>query len=85
MLIACSYPEGSPLANYGKYNKYGAIKISAGAWVGAGSIILPGIIVGELTIVGAGSVLTKSTSGNQVWIGNPAKCVNHGDTRKDVK
>ena len=43
-------------------------------WIGMNSIILPGVILGDHTIVGAGSVVTKSfTEGNCIITGNPAK------------
>jgi acetyltransferase-like isoleucine patch superfamily enzyme len=45
-------------------------------WIGMNAIILPGVVLGEKTIVGAGSVVTKSFSeGNCVIAGNPAKVI----------
>ena len=45
-------------------------------WIGMNSMILPGVILGDHTIVGAGSVVTKSfPSGNVVIAGNPAKTI----------
>ena len=43
-------------------------------WIGMNSVILPGVTLGEGTIVGAGSVVTKSfLEGHCVIAGNPAK------------
>jgi acetyltransferase-like isoleucine patch superfamily enzyme len=43
-------------------------------WVGMNSIILPGVELGDNTIVGAGSIVTKSfPEGNVIIAGNPAK------------
>lgn len=44
-------------------------------FIGAHSIILKGVTVGENSIVGAGSVVTKNIPANQIWGGNPAKFI----------
>lgn len=48
-------------------------KVCKGATIGAGSTILPGIVIGENSIIGAGSVVTKNVPANEIWVGNPAK------------
>lgn len=47
--------------------------IRKGSRIGAGAIILPGIEIGEYSIVGAGSVVTKNVSPYSVVVGNPAR------------
>lgn len=47
--------------------------IENSAIIGAGSIILPGITIGEQALVGSGSVVTKNVAPYEVVIGNPAK------------
>lgn len=47
------------------------IKICDGVFIGAHSIILKGVTIGENSIVGAGSVVTKDVPPNQIWAGNP--------------
>jgi acetyltransferase-like isoleucine patch superfamily enzyme len=42
-------------------------------WIGAGAIILPGVILGEGAVVGAGSVVTKNVPPYTVVAGNPAR------------
>jgi hypothetical protein len=43
-------------------------------WIGMNSTILPGVVLGPKTIVGAGSVVTKSfVEGNCIIVGNPAR------------
>lgn len=48
-------------------------KICKGATIGAGSVILPGIIIGCHSMIGAGSVVTKNVPDNTLWVGNPAR------------
>ena len=47
-------------------------------WIGFNAVILPGVILGDNTIVGAGSIVTKSfESGHCVIAGNPAKIIKY--------
>ena len=59
----------------GKNIKTGKVEIMNGAFIGAHSIILKGVTIGENSIVGAGSVVAKSIPNNEVWVGNPARKV----------
>jgi len=47
--------------------------VRKGASIGSGSTILPGIIIGENAIVGAGSVVTHDVPPNTIVAGNPAR------------
>ena len=47
--------------------------VKKGASIGANATILPGIIVGENAMIGAGSVVTKDVPANEIWVGNPAR------------
>lgn len=49
--------------------------VKKGASIGAGSVILCGIQIGENAMIGAGSVVTKNVPANELWIGNPAKFI----------
>jgi maltose O-acetyltransferase len=53
----------------------GCITIGNNVWIGTGAIILPNVNIGDGVIVGAGSVVTKSFSANQVIGGVPAKSI----------
>jgi len=51
------------------------IKIGNDSWLGAGVIVLPGITIGESTIIGAGSVVTKDVPANSIYAGVPARFI----------
>jgi len=51
------------------------VVIERGAWIGANSIILPGVTVGKYSVVGAGSVVTQNIPENSLAVGNPAKVI----------
>ena len=53
--------------------------VKKGSSIGANATILPGITIGENSMVGAGSVVTKSVPDNEIWIGNPAKFYKNND------
>lgn len=48
-------------------------KICKGATIGAGSVILPGLTIGENAFIAAGSVVTKDVPAGELWMGNPAR------------
>lgn len=48
-------------------------RICRGAKIGGGSVILPGVTIGENAIVGAGSVVTRDVPAGQTVVGNPAR------------
>lgn len=47
--------------------------IKYGASIGANATILPGVVIGEHAMVGAGAVVTKSAPANAILVGNPAR------------
>ena len=42
-------------------------------WIGAGAVILPGVTIGDNSVIGAGSVVTKDIPENVVAVGNPCR------------
>lgn len=58
------------------------IHIKKGAWIGAGASILPGVIIGEYAIVGAGAIVTRNVGDYEVAVGVPAKVVKTLDKDK---
>lgn len=49
------------------------VRIGRNCWIGAGAILLPGVTVGDNTVVGAGSVVTKELPADVVAVGNPCR------------
>ena len=49
------------------------VYIGKNCWIGSGAIILPGVTIGDNTVIGAGSVVTKDIPANVVAVGNPCK------------
>ncbi len=49
--------------------------IGEGCWIGANVTILPGVTVADGCVIGAGSVVTRSTEKNESYLGIPAKRV----------
>lgn len=72
------YTAGHPLdvkqRNLGLEYAY-PIKIGNNVWIGAQCIILPGITIGDNTVIGAGSVVTKDIPANVVAVGNPCRII----------
>lgn len=54
------------------YTKISPVKIGNNVFVGAGSVILPGVTIEDNVIVGAGSVVTKNLQSGNVYVGVPA-------------
>ena len=57
------------------------VVVREGAWIGANSILLPGVEIGENTVIGAGSVVTKSFPKGVVAAGNPARIIIRNEKR----
>ena len=55
------------------------IHIGKRVWIGSGSIVLPGVSIGDNSIVGANSVVTKDVPPNTIYAGNPAKFIKNID------
>lgn len=57
------------------------VLIKRGVYIGAGSIILPGVTIGEYSIVAAGSVVTKDVLPRTIVAGVPAKVIGNVDEK----
>ena len=72
----CLLSEGHPVAaNDRQTLTTGSIHIKRNAWIGAGATILPGVTIGENSVVAAGAVVSKDVPANTVVGGVPAKTI----------
>ena len=49
------------------------VHIGRNCWLGAGVIVLPGVTIGDNTVIGAGSIVTRDIPSNVVAVGNPCR------------
>ena len=56
-----------------QYNK--PVHIGKNCWLGAGVIVVPGVSIGDDTVIGAGSVVTKDIPSGVVAVGNPCRVI----------
>lgn len=54
-----------------------SVRIGNSVWIGGDTTILPGVTIGNNTVIGAGSVVTKDIPDNVVAAGNPARVIRH--------
>ncbi|MDM0578787.1 sugar O-acetyltransferase [Clostridium perfringens] len=67
------------------------IHIGNNVWIGANSVILPGVNIGDNSVIGAGSIVTKDIPSNVIAVGNPCRVlreINENDMKyyyRDMK
>ncbi len=49
------------------------VHIGRNCWIGAGALIMPGVSIGDNTVVGAGSVVTRDLPADVLAVGNPCR------------
>lgn len=54
-----------------QYNK--DVVIEENVWIGASAVILPGVTIGQNSVIGAGSVVSRSIPANVIALGNPCR------------
>ncbi len=57
------------------------VVIEDGVWIGAGAVILPGVTIGENSVIGAGSVVTRDIPANVLAVGSPCRVLREFDDR----
>jgi maltose O-acetyltransferase len=71
-LITATHPI-DPVARRAGWEQALPVTIADGVWLGAGVLVRPGVSIGENTVVGAGSVVTRDLPTGVVAYGNPAR------------
>lgn len=71
-IIAGNHPISPKLRQ--KHLQYNLpVHIGANCWIGAGAVILPGVSIGDNSIIGAGSIVTRDIPANVIAAGNPCR------------
>jgi len=73
-LLTATHPVDAD-ARRDKWESAAPIVIGSNVWLGGGVIVCPGVTIGENTIVGAGSVVTRDLPSDVVAVGSPARTV----------
>ena len=60
------------------------VRIEDGVWIGGGAILLPGVTIGRSSVIGAGSVVTRSIPDGCVAAGNPCRVIKRIETESDI-
>lgn len=71
--LVAGWNEGSGIPYFRTYAL--PVKIEDNVWIGGGVIILPGVTIGKNSVIGAGSIVTRSIPENSVAVGNPCRVV----------
>lgn len=64
-------------------DKFSQTVIKVGASIGANATILPGVMVAEGAMIGAGAVVTRSVPPNAIVVGNPARIIGYTNTKAE--
>lgn len=71
-VVTANHPIDPALRARGlQYNK--DVFIGENTWIGAGTVIVPGVRIGKNVVIGAGSIVTKDIPDNVVAVGNPCR------------
>lgn len=73
-LLTPTHPV-EPELRKAKWEAAKPIVIEDNVWLGGGVIVLPGVTIGENSVIGAGAVVTRSIPKDSVAVGNPARVI----------
>ena len=60
-----------------------AVTIGKNVWIGGNCCILPGVSIGDNTVIGAGSIVTKDIPENVIAAGNPCRIIREADQENE--
>lgn len=79
-ICTASHPLSPAMRERGlQYNR--PVRIGENVWIGAGAIILPGVTIGDRSVVGAGSLVLRDVPPDVVVVGSPARIIRSVDGR----
>lgn len=81
-IITVTHPVDDPEMRAGGWEYAEPIVIENNVWLGAGVTILPGVRIGENSVIGAASVVTKDIPPNSVAVGSPARVLRTVDSQR---
>ena len=73
-ILAADHPR-DPQARRGLLELARPVSIGSNVWIGAAAVVLPGVSVGDDSIIGAGSVVTRDIPSGVVAVGSPCRVV----------
>jgi maltose O-acetyltransferase len=71
-ILTADHPRDAARRREG-YESGRPIRVGANVWIGGGAILLPGVLIGDDAIIGAGSVVTRDVPAGATVSGNPAR------------
>lgn len=74
----------SPVLREKVYQYNAPVHIGRNCWLGAGVIVVPGVTIGDNSVIGAGSIVTKDIPDNVVAVGNPCKVMREIDENDEI-
>ena len=72
-IYTATHPLNAAKRRTSEYGK--PVRIGSDCWIGGGAIILPGVTIGDKTVIGAGSVVTRDVPSGVMAVGNPCRVV----------
>ena len=77
-VATAQHPLAAELRRQGyQYNQ--PVHIGKNCWLGSGVIVLPGVTIGDNTVIGAGSVVTRDIPAGVVAVGTPCRPIKKAD------